>query len=216
MSRSRKLGAILFEGFELLDFYGPLEMFGCLGPDLEISTVAEKTGPLRSSAGPATVAEYSFDDAPTFDLYLVPGGLGVLAQQDNPVMLDYLRRASSSAERFMTVCNGAALAASAGILDGRRATTNKIFFDMVEARSDRVDWVEQARWVEDGPIVTASGVSAGTDMALTVIASLYGPARAEAVAVLTEYSWQRDAATDPFHDHLNEKKWIKIAAGAEV
>jgi putative intracellular protease/amidase len=116
MSTPRKLGAILFEGF------GPLEMFGALGPDLEISTVAETPGPLASSAGPATVADYGFDDAPDFDLYLVPGGMGVLAQQDNPAMLDYLRKVAPTAERFMSVCNGAALPASAGVLDGRRAT----------------------------------------------------------------------------------------------
>jgi len=213
MSKKRKLGAILFEGFELLDLYGPLEMFGCLGPDLAISTVAESAGPVASSVGPETVAEHAFENAPDFDLYLVPGGLGVFAQQDNAVMLDYLRRVAPTAERFMTVCNGAALPASAGLLDGRRATTNKIFFDTVEGRSDQVEWVKEARWVEDGPFVTASGVSAGTDMALAVIASLYGQERAEAVAILTEYGWQREGRTDAFHAHLNEKKWVGIASG---
>lgn len=213
MTRSRKLGAILFEGFELLDYYGPLEMFGSLGPDLEIITLAESNAAVASSAGPATQPDATFEGAPQCDLYLVPGGFGVLSQQDNPVMLDFVQKASASAERFMTVCNGAAIAASAGILNGRRATTNKIFFDTVTPRSDEVNWIEAARWVEDGPFFTASGVSAGIDMALSVIAGLYGKARAEAVAVLTEYTWHRDPAEDPFSKHLNEKSWIAQAIG---
>ena len=210
-NRSRTLAGVVFEGFELLDLYGPLEMFGCLGEDLRIELVAEKTGPVASSPGPAAQAAHAFADCPEFDLYLVPGGLGVFAQQENPILLDFLRSRATHAERIMTVCNGAALAASAGLLEGRRATTNKIFFDTVEPRGEHVEWVPEARWVADGPIVTASGVSAGMDMALAVIADLFGEARAEAVAVVTEYEWQRDAAHDPFHRYLNDKRWISAA-----
>ena len=213
MTRTRRLGAVLFQGFELLDYYGPLEMFGCLGDELEILVLAETDAPVASSAGPATAPDATFAAAPQCDLYLVPGGLGVLGQQDNPAMLEFLQKASEGAERFMTVCNGAAIAASAGLLDGRRATTNKIFFDTVTPRGDAVKWIESARWVEDGPFYTASGVSAGIDMALSVIAGLYGEARAEAVAILTEYTWQRDPNLDPFAKHLNDKQWMAKAAG---
>ncbi|MAG33097.1 MAG: dimethyladenosine transferase [Deltaproteobacteria bacterium] len=211
--RPRTLGAILFEGFELLDLYGPLEMFGCLGNDLQIETIAERSGPVASSPGPASVAVHSFDDCPDFDLYLIPGGQGVFTQQDNPTLLDFLRRRNERAELIMTVCNGAAIAASAGLLDGRRATTNKIFFDSVESRSDKIDWVHEARWIDAGPIATASGVSAGMDMALAMIARLYGDARAEAVAIVTEYEWHRESDRDPFHTYLNQTQWIAQAVG---
>jgi transcriptional regulator GlxA family with amidase domain len=113
----------------------------------------------------------------------------------------------------MSVCSGSAILARAGLLDGRRATSNKIFFELARSQSEKVDWQEQARWVEDGPFATSSGVSAGTDMALAVIARLYGRERAEAVALVTEYQWHTDAARDPFAAHLNETRWLGVASG---
>ena len=209
----RSLGAILFEGFELLDLYGPLEMFGCLGPTVRIETIAEAKGPVKSGIGPSTVADHAFADAPAFDLYLVPGGPGVFQQQDNPAMLEFLRRAHGQSELLMSVCNGAGLLASAGCLDGRRATTNKIFFDSVRARGEKTEWIEAARWVHDGDIATSSGVSAGADMALAMIEHLYGKERAEAAAVLAEWNRHGDADSDPFAAHLNETHWMKTALG---
>ncbi|MFK7895338.1 MAG: DJ-1/PfpI family protein [Myxococcota bacterium] len=207
----RTLGAVLFEGFELLDLYGPLEMFGCLGEDLTIVTLAEEAGPVRSGFGPATVAEHAFRTAPACDLYLVPGGPGVFGAQDNAAMLEFLRKAHGESELLMSVCNGAGILASAGVLDGRRATTNKIFFDTVRSRSEKTEWVESARWVHDGDIATSSGVSAGADMALAMIAQLYGEERANAVAVLAEWNRHEDADADPFAEHLNETHWMATA-----
>jgi putative intracellular protease/amidase len=199
----RVLGAVLYENFELLDLYGPLEMFGCIGPDLRIVTIAETAGPVRSWPGPTTVAEHSFHDAPDLDLILVPGGLGTRSQLDTPI-ITFLRDRAAAAEITMSVCTGSALLAKAGLLDGRRATSNKMVFDFARAQSEKVEWVEEARWVEDGAFVTSSGVSAGTDMALAVIARLWGRERAEAIANVTEYEWQTDPAKDAFHKFLNQ------------
>ncbi len=201
----RTLGAILFDGFELLDLYGPLEMFGCLPNDLRIETVAAEKGPVRSGPGPETVAQHSFADHPDFDLILQTGGAGVFQALESEAHLDFLRRASQKAELTLSVCNGSALLAKAGVLDGKRATSNKIFFDHAEEQSDAVEWVPEARWVEDENVITSSGVSAGTDMALRVIERLYGHERAEAIAIVTEYEWQQDAQKDPFHAYLNRK-----------
>lgn len=211
--KTRTLGAILYEGFELLDLYGPLEMFGCLGGDVRIETVAEKAGPVKSAQGPETVAAHSYDDAPPLDLLLLPGGIGTLPLLDNDAIQEFLRARSRNAELTMSVCSGSAILARAGLLDGRRATSNKIFFSLATAQSDKVDWVTQARWVRDGPFVTSSGVSAGTDMALDVIAELYGRKRAEAVAVATEYTWHTDPTTDPFAEHLNDVSVMAVATG---
>jgi transcriptional regulator GlxA family with amidase domain len=104
------------------------------------------------------------------------------------------------------VCTGAALYAKAGLLDGRRATTNKQFFAVTCASGPNTKWVEEARWVEDGPMVTSSGVSAGMDMSLAVIAKLWGRPVAEQIGALTEYEWQTDAARDPFAKFLNQGK----------
>jgi transcriptional regulator GlxA family with amidase domain len=200
----RTLGAVLYPQFELLDLYGPLEMFGALGPAVRIVTVAEQPGPVASAQGPVTLAEYGYEGAPKLDLVLVPGGVGTFPQLANEALLGFLRARAREAERMMSVCTGSALFAKAGLLDGRRATSNKQFFDLARAQGPKADWVPEARWVEDGPMVTASGVSAGIDMALAVIAALHGRPVAEQIAELTEYEWHTDPARDPFARFLNQ------------
>lgn len=195
---TRRLGAILFPGFELLDVFGPLEMFGHLGGLIDITTVAEQAGPVASAQHVRAVADCGFADAPRFDLLLIPGGIGTRTEVDNAAMLDFLRARVPQAELTMTVCTGTALPARAGLLDGRRATTNKAVFHWVVEQGPRVEWVRAARWVEDGAFFTSSGVSAGMDMALAAIAHLLGPDTAEALATGTEYEWHRDANRDPF------------------
>jgi len=204
--KPRTLGAVLYPQFELLDLYGPLEMFGSLGKALRIVTIAEQAGPVRSSPGPCTLAEHAFANAPPLDLLLVPGGVGTFPQLKNEALLGFLRERAPRCEIAMSVCTGAALYAAAGLLDGRRATTNKQFFSMTSATGPRTHWVKEARWVEDGPYVTSSGVSAGTDMALAVIAKLWGGDAAQQIAEITEYEWQRDAARDPFARFLDQAR----------
>lgn len=210
----RRLGAVLYEDFELLDLYGPLEMFGCLSEEIEIVTVAEQKGPVRSTPGPETVAHFDFEGCPQLDLILLPGGIGTLPQLQNAALHDFLRKRAKDAEMTMSVCTGSAILAKAGLLDGRRATSNKLYFQLATSQSDAVDWVEEARWVEDGPFVTSSGVSAGTDMSLAVIARLYGRKRAEQVAIETEYEWQDEPDRDPFHRYLNQAEAILSPANA--
>ena len=203
------LGAIVYRDFELLDLYGPLEMFGTVldqsgEPAVRIVTVAETPGPVESAQGPQTVATYGFADAPDLDLLLLPGGIGTLPALTNQPLLDFLVERSAGARVTMSVCSGSAILARAGLLDGRRATSNKMFFSLATTQSDRVDWVENARWVVDGSIVTSSGVSAGIDMSLAVIETLFSTTQAEQVAAFTEYQWHRDADSDPFATYLNQ------------
>ncbi len=199
----KTLGAILYPDFELLDLYGPLEMFGNLEGACRIVTVSDEVGAVASTQGPKTLAEYSYADCPALDLILLPGGWGTLAELENESLLSFLRERSETAEFTMSVCSGSAILARAGLLDGRRATSNKQLFKLATMQSDKVDWVEQARWVEDGTFVTASGVSAGTDMALGVIANLYGEDKAQSVADFAEYQWHKDPDSDPFVQYLN-------------
>jgi putative intracellular protease/amidase len=112
--KTRTLGAVLYEDFELLDLYGPLEMFGSIGAGLRIVTVAEKTGPVASFQRPKTVAEFDFASVPKLDLILLPGGFGTIAQLENPAMLDFLRRRAATAEVTMSVCSGSAILSEGG------------------------------------------------------------------------------------------------------
>jgi putative intracellular protease/amidase len=206
-----RVGVLLYPGFELLDVYGPLEMFASLGAErVEIHLVAERAGPvaaaigLEGAAGPKSVADYSIDDAPALDVLLVPGGIGTIPALTNTRLLDFLAVRAKTTAVMASVCSGSALLAKAGVLDGKRATSNKQFFSLASAQSDKVEWVESARWVDDGRVVTSSGVSAGMDMALALIARLVGPEAAEAVAIGTEYTWHRDPTHDPFVAYLNQ------------
>ena len=200
---TRTLGAVIYENFELLDLFGPLEMFGNIVPGIKIVTVAEQPGSVHSAQGPKTIAEYGFSECPRLDLILLPGGIGTVKQLHNVAMLEFLKDRSLSAEVTMSVCSGSAILAKAGLLDGRRATSNKQFFSLATSQSDKVKWIAEARWVEDGPFATSSGVSAGIDMALAIIARLFGRERAQLIANLTEYVWQDDPNRDPFYKFLN-------------
>ena len=194
----RTLGIVLYPRFELLDAYGPAEIFGNLAGRIKVVTVAQKAGPVASTQGPQGVADFSFDDCPPLDLILVPGGFGTLAELKNEALLSWLRTRAQSAELVMSVCSGSSILAQAGLLDGRRATSNKQYFSFATDRAPKVEWVKEARWVDDGNIVTSSGVSAGIDMSLHVVQRLFGNETAERIANATEYQWHRDADSDPF------------------
>ena len=198
MTRKRTLGVVLFEGFELLDVFGPLEMFGLAADHFEIRLIAENGGVVASRQGPKSVCDDSFQSAPAIDVLLVPGGIATRGEVNNPVMLDWIKERSQQAELVASVCTGSALLAKAGVLDGLRATSNKLAFAWAASQSEKVQWQQQARWVEDGKVFSSSGVSAGIDMSLAVIAKLVSQQAAEDAANFAEYTWQRDANCDPF------------------
>lgn len=194
----RTVAAVVFPGFELLDLFGPLEMFGLLSEDVQIRIVSELAEPVASAQGPQVVRDSSLSDVSACDVLLVPGGPGAGQQAHNTALLASLQRLSARAEMTASVCTGALLLAKAGLLAGRRATTNKRAFHWVAEQSEGVEWVRQARWVEDGAFFTSSGVSAGMDMSLAVIAKLFGLQRARDVAMEAEYEWREVSDWDPF------------------
>ncbi|WP_430418201.1 DJ-1/PfpI family protein [Phenylobacterium sp.] len=195
---SRKVvGIVLYPGFELLDVFGPAEMWANV-PDLEVVLIAETKGPVRSAQGLEVVAAHGFADTPKLDILMTPGGVGTYAQLDNARFLDFLRQQDRQVAYMTSVCTGSALLAKAGLLNGRRATSNKAFFQLAVDQDPSVTWIRRARWVEDGRYFTSSGVSAGTDMSLALVAKLYGQDRARGLARSLEYRWVEDANDDPF------------------
>ena len=131
--------------------------------------------------GPRALAEHSLESSPRLDLLLVPGG-HVAPHLGDARLKKWIRAMSLDAEIVMSVCNGASILADSGVLEGRRATTNKALFSSIAVANPDVVWVRWARWVEDGKYVTSSEVSAGIDMALAVIAHLAGEQAARALA----------------------------------
>ncbi len=200
----RRVALALFEGFNVLDAYGPVEAFamsrlpGAMQPLFDIVTMAEFSGAVHSGEGPATYAAYSFSDVPEFDILLIPGGPGTRRGVTNVPLLNQLATVSHQATVTATVCTGSALLARTGLLDGRPATSNKKAWDWVVEQGPQVNWQRQARWVDDGDIITSSGVSAGIDMALSLIARLHDQEIANEAANRMEYIWQKEANHDPF------------------
>jgi transcriptional regulator GlxA family with amidase domain len=193
-----KLGAVLFEEFELLDVFGPLEMFGLLRDRVEIVMLGQRAGAVRSNQGPRGWVDVVLAESPPVDVLLIPGGWGTRRGVEDPVLIQALKDHAESAAWVATVCTGTALLARTGLLDGRKATTNKLAFKWVMSQGPAVNWVPEARWVEDGKFFTASGVSAGMDMALGLIGKIFDRETALQVARWAEYTWNDDPTRDPF------------------
>lgn len=191
-------GIVIFQDFEILDVFGPIEMFGMYPETFEVRLVAETQGALASVQGPRCLADDSFDEAKKYDVILVPGGRGTRREVDNLQLLQWLRDQAATAKHITSVCTGSALLAKAGVLDNRRATSNKMNFEWVASQGPKVNWVYEARWVQDGNILTSSGVSAGMDMSLALIRCILGEKAANDAALWAEYGWHKDPEDDPF------------------
>ena len=162
--------------------------------------------------GASTVATHTFADAPALDVILVPGGAGINTLVDEPqsgrvgAVEDFLRRRAETADHVLSVCTGSALLARAGLLAGRRATTNKAGWAWVTGPASagapggggNITWVPSARWTADGKVWTSSGVAAGIDMMYAFVRQAYGPALADGVINAIEYAPHQDPDWDPF------------------
>ena len=185
----RSIAIVIFPVVEELDFVGPWEVFSflrSLEPEAcDVFTVAEHGGEVRCAKGLRVLADYSFETAPRPDIILVPGGMGTRTEVENPRLIEYLQRAGGAAEVSTSVCTGSFLLARAGLLEGKRATTHWASLDRLRALGT-VEVVEE-RWVDEGAVVTSSGVSAGIDMALYLVGRLWGAETARRVQKGIEY-----------------------------
>lgn len=191
---ARTIGILIFDDAEELDFVGPWEVFTALrmhqeltgGDPPEVLTVSERGGEIRCAKGLRVVADHSFADCPELDVVLVPGGMGTRTEVENPTLIGWLTGVSEGAEWVTSVCTGALLLHEAGPAKGKRVTTHWGFVESLRERGD-VEVVEGERWVHDGNVVTAAGVSAGIDMALWLVGQWHDPETARTVQHYIEY-----------------------------
>ncbi|GIU25440.1 dimethyladenosine transferase [Shewanella schlegeliana] len=188
--------ALVFDDYETLDLHGPVEMLGHM-PNAEIKLVAAKEI-VKSYQGPRVVADCLTADTYECDLLLIPGGLGTRTLVSDTALRQWLIKQVARSQNVFTVCTGTALLAMTSVLNGRKATTNKMAFEWVTSLNDNPQWQPKARWVYDGKFLTSSGVSAGTDAALFWVKHLHGEQEARRIETLTEYSWNQDASNDPY------------------
>lgn len=188
----RNLAILVFDGVQIIDYTGPFETFGHVwndeGPVFNIYTVAEKSGPITTAMGMSVNPKYTFENAPKPDVLLVPGG-GVNKHLDNANIIKWLQEKSKDAEITLSVCNGAFFLAKAGLLDGMEATTTFGLINKLREDAPKVKVVDDRRFVDNGKIITAAGLSSGIDGALHVIERLYGKGTAEQAALGMEYNW---------------------------
>lgn len=194
----RRISVVLFEGFELLDVFGPVDLFNRLPDAVTVELIGPALGPVRSSQGSAVLVERTYTGAPDPDIVMVPGGNGARALVSDDAFLTWLATWAKPARLVSSVCTGSALLAAAGLLDGYRATSNKRRFTWVSDLGADVTWVPRARWVHDRDRWTSSGIAAGMDMAAALIAHLYGRPEAERAAREIELEIHPDPDWDPF------------------
>jgi transcriptional regulator GlxA family with amidase domain len=187
-----RIGIAVFDGAEELDWAGPWEVLGAWAsgwPDdgVEVFTIAENDGPVRCAKGLRVLADHTWETAPPLDVLVFPGGRGTRPQLGNETVRARMRRLAERGTLMTSVCTGSLVYADSGLLDGRPATTHWGSLDMLAQLGTRVEVRPNDRFVDDGDVITAAGVSAGIDMALHLVARLHSPERARDVRRYIQY-----------------------------
>lgn len=182
----------VFDGAEELDFVGPWEvlaMWASGWPDdgVSIFTVADAKGPITCAKGLTVVPDHTWDSAPPFDVLVYPGGRGTRSHLEDESILDRLKALHADEILLASVCTGSLVLAAAGILDHRPATTHWKSIDLLAHLGEGIEVRASDRFVDSGDVVTASGVSAGIDMALHLVRRLHSEERAREVRKAIQY-----------------------------
>ncbi|MET9883062.1 DJ-1/PfpI family protein [Streptomyces sp. NPDC006430] len=184
----KTIAFVLYPGLTPLDVVGPLQVFAALGdlvPGYDTVVVGERIEPMGSDTPLSLVPSHTFEQIADPYAVIVPGGLvPTLAAMADENLLGNLRETAARSQVVGSVCTGSLLLAAAGLLEGRRATTHWMYRDLL-ARFGATPVTR--RWVEDGPFITAAGVSAGIDMALHLVGRLAGEEVARMVQLFIEY-----------------------------
>jgi transcriptional regulator GlxA family with amidase domain len=180
-------GVLLFDDAEELDFAGPWEVFTMARMEGDrVVTIAERDQPIRAAKGLRVLPDHTLADAPPLDVLVVPGGEGTRREVENPAVLDWIKSAAANCTWVTSVCTGSYVLHAAGLVADRQVTTHWGFVDQLREQGN-VTVLENVRYVRDGNVVTAAGVSAGIDMSLWVVGQLYGIPHARVVQRLMEY-----------------------------
>jgi transcriptional regulator GlxA family with amidase domain len=178
-----RIAILLYEQLAAQDAVGPYEVMRCV-PGWEVDFVGTKTGVVRAEGGLGLSVDRTLAEASDPDLVLVPGGEGCEAVAEDEAVLAWLRDVDQRTKWTTSVCTGSMVLGAAGLLEGKRATSNWLFLDRLpEYGADPVG----GRFVEDGKLLTAAGVTAGIDMALHLVGREAGPEIAQAVQLGIEY-----------------------------
>ncbi len=183
---TNRIGIFLFEGAEELDWAGPWEVLSFWAKmypddDVEVFTLSERQGPITCAKGLRVLTDHTWDTAPKIDVLVYPGGQGTRPQLGDETYRKWVRSLSERGTLMTSVCTGSLVYADSGLLDGRPATTHWASLDLLASLGRDIEVRPKDRFVDDGNVITAAGVSAGIDMALHLVARLHSVERAKEV-----------------------------------
>lgn len=197
MDKIRNVGIFLFNEAELLDFAGPFEVFSVTaelnGDQLfQVFTITEEGNSIRTVNGLQVVPAYSFCNHPAIDILIVPGGAGTKREMDKPGVLAWLKEQCQTAQQVMSVCSGTRLLGKLGLLDNLEIITHHEVIPEMRDIAPEAIIKEEARFTDNGQVLTSAGISAGIELALYVVGKIYGAKIADKTAVYMEYGdWRK-------------------------
>ena len=177
--KPRNVAILLFDDVEVLDFAGPFEVFA-VASELHdyalfrVFTVAASAGPIRARNGLSVLPDYPLESAPRPDVLIIPGGIGTRALMHNTAICGWIAATAGQAELTLSVCSGALLLAKAGLLAGLRATTHHQVLELLREVAPDTEVIAGERYVDNGQIITAAGISTAIDASLYVVGRLCG------------------------------------------
>lgn len=190
------VGILLFDDVEVLDFAGPYEVLSVTEDEntdklFNVVTISEKGQLIRARNGLKVEPDYHFDNHPELDIVVVPGGYGAReVESKNPVLVEWVKQQNDRVQKMTSVCTGSFILGEAGLLDGKSATTHWTALDRMEKAFPNVTVKRDVKFVDQGHLITSAGISAGIEMALHLVAVLYGKETAANTAKHMEYDWQ--------------------------
>lgn len=193
------VAVLLFEDFETLDVFGPVELFGRLKGKYQVSFYSLLGGLVNNGHGVSILTKNMEEIENGVDIFLIPGGYGTRIEVNNSELMDKVTAICQLSKFVLTVCTGSALLAKTGLLDGKKATSNKKAFDWVITQGENVNWIRKARWTKDEKFYTSAGVSAGMDMTLGFLSDIHGLEFARKTAFEIEYDWIENMEEDHFY-----------------
>ncbi|WP_087020189.1 DJ-1/PfpI family protein [Thaumasiovibrio subtropicus] len=208
--RKLNIGIFLYPNMTMLDAYGPLQVLA-VSDQFNVFTFAKQVKPLRSDANVDLLPNYGFEDCPSIDVLIVPGGANPITQVEDIEVISRLRDIGEKAKYVTSVCTGALILAEAGLLDGYQTAIHWAYADALK-RYPNVTHVNQ-RIVKDRNRISGGGITSGLDFAFTLIAEFAGEAQAQAMELLLEYDPQ-----PPFNcgDHNTAPQALKSAIQSKV
>ena len=196
----KEICTILFSNFETLDVFGPIEILGRLKGHFVPQFYSQNGGIIISSQNEPVITKPVSEFNSTDYILLIPGGHGTRDLVQDNTIIDTLASLAKNARYILTVCTGSILFSKTGLLNGKRATSNKRAFHWTKTESPDVIWIKKARCIKDGTIYSSSGVSAGMDMTLGFISDVLGYDIAKQLGMEIEYDWKEDSLWDPFSE----------------